>query len=188
MKRMNLLLLMVLLSALVAVSCGPAAEENPAEEAESEEAVDEAAQGEEHAEYQLPRELHEYRLGGTFEAGDDFQHDENAAIYAFNGVEGETYVKEADAEAGNSEPSYTVRVINGRIFSVTEKKSMDFAEADSMLARNLTMYGNMLDRENRPASENDMHWINFSTEKTALRVEWFNGTFTTTISAYDLLP
>jgi hypothetical protein len=136
----------------------------------------------------LPRNIDEYALGDNFAPGDKFQVDEQAAVFSFNEVEGVTYKSIPAPESDNNQPVYTICTINGRIFKIKKSTPMEFREADEIMSKYLTMYGKALDRENRPAAENEMHWIDFWEEGTFLRIEFLVNTLTVEISAYDLKP
>lgn len=136
----------------------------------------------------LPRNIDDYVLGDSFEPGESFRVDDSAGVFRFNEVEGVTYRSIPDLDAGENQPVYTISTIKDRIFKIKKSTPMEFREADETLARYLTMYGRAIDRENRPESETDMHWINFSEEGTFLRIEFLVRTLGIELSAYDLEP
>jgi hypothetical protein len=181
MKYWKSILFVTLCSIALVLACTPEAEKSTDKENDADK------QGESSVGI-LPRNIDDYALGDTFDPGDTFQVDENAAKFMFNEVEGVTYKSIPDPEAGEGQPVITICTIGDRIFKIKKTTPMEFSEADSFLARHLTMYGKALDRENRPDSETDMHWMNFFDGKTAMRLEFLVRTLNTEISAFDLKP
>ncbi len=181
MKKWLQMLLISLCALILTQACAP----------EAEQVSD--VQGDEEGEQEssggvLPRNIDDYVLGDSFEPGASFRVDDSTGVFMFNEVEGVTYRSIPDPDAGEDQPVYTISTINGRIFKIKKSKPIEFREADETLARYLTMYGKALDNENRPESEADLHWINFSEERTFLRIEFLVGTLSIELSAYDLKP